>query len=230
LIQLHEELYENGQDMGSQLQAIFEEELNPVAKISQSSVPLPEGLDLDKWINGEENFQHDKDEEFETQVEENPIVTKTTNKKMYILKDKQNDKIEVKDLKEVMGKEKIIKIKLAKSKKEEMKDEKVEILKDEIMPENAVIKNEDKNKNDTNKTKTTQKAKQLGNIELTGLESEEIYKVKEYKKTTKEDLKKEEKKKEKELNLNGEKKPKKKILKKRLCIDDKIKVVSLTLK
>eukprot|EP01080_Neovahlkampfia_damariscottae_P011638 gene11638-4879_t len=56
ILQLHEEFLENGIDIGSQIKSLFSEELNPVAPGSQKKVPVPEGLDLDSWINNENEF------------------------------------------------------------------------------------------------------------------------------------------------------------------------------
>jgi len=54
-------------------------------------------------------------------------------------------------------------------------------------------------KNNDKKTKLDKKSKNLGTVDLTGIENEEIFTVKEYKKQTKEDIiKKKEKIKEKE--------------------------------
>lgn len=44
-------LFEKGEDVRADLKLIFQGELNPVAPKAQKKVPLPEGLDLDSWIN-----------------------------------------------------------------------------------------------------------------------------------------------------------------------------------
>lgn len=51
MLDLHAEMLESGMDISQQLHSLFEEELNPVAKKAQKKVPLPDGLDLDEWIN-----------------------------------------------------------------------------------------------------------------------------------------------------------------------------------
>jgi hypothetical protein len=232
LIQLHEEFFQTDKDITNELKSIFLEELNPVAKISQESVPVPEGLDLDKWINEEENFQKEKDEDFGYQNNEEETELSTNKHKILGTKDdfnlsktKYNKEIPTKNLKDLLGKETPAKIKIKK--KEKIEDEKVEIKKDEEMPENAIIKKNIEINNDK-KTKLDKKSKNLGNVDLTGIENEEIFTVKEYKKQTKEDIIKKEKIKERE-DLKIDKKLKKKIPKKRLCIDQNIKVVNLFL-
>ncbi|XP_022244281.1 AP-3 complex subunit delta-1-like [Limulus polyphemus] len=44
-------LQSKGEVIGEELQALFSGELNPVAPKAQKKVPVPEGLDLDQWIN-----------------------------------------------------------------------------------------------------------------------------------------------------------------------------------
>jgi len=105
LIQLHEEFFQTEKDISNELKAIFLEELNPVAKISQESVPIPEGLDLDKWINSEENFQKEKEEEFnfqpnEYEQEQNNKPKIMGNKDDFILsKQKYNKEVQIKKCK-----------------------------------------------------------------------------------------------------------------------------------
>merc|ERR1711899_568571 len=42
---------EKGDDISEDFQLFFADELNPVAPKAQKKVPIPEGLDLDAWIN-----------------------------------------------------------------------------------------------------------------------------------------------------------------------------------
>lgn len=41
----------NGNDISSEFASLFEDPLKPVSPLAQSKVPIPEGLDLDEWIN-----------------------------------------------------------------------------------------------------------------------------------------------------------------------------------
>lgn len=65
ILQLHEEFLESGLDIAPQISALFEEELNPVAPGSQKKVPLPEGLDLEEWINDKKEFEVEAEKEFQ---------------------------------------------------------------------------------------------------------------------------------------------------------------------
>ena len=42
---------EKGDNISEDFQLFFADELNPVAPKAQKKVPIPEGLDLDAWIN-----------------------------------------------------------------------------------------------------------------------------------------------------------------------------------
>ncbi|ESP05472.1 hypothetical protein LOTGIDRAFT_177167 [Lottia gigantea] len=44
-------LHEKGAKMGDELEQLYAGDLNPVAVKAQKKVPVPEGLDLDEWIN-----------------------------------------------------------------------------------------------------------------------------------------------------------------------------------
>eukprot|EP00002_Diphylleia_rotans_P039455 TRINITY_DN9155_c0_g1_i11.p1 TRINITY_DN9155_c0_g1~~TRINITY_DN9155_c0_g1_i11.p1 ORF type:complete len:1049 (+),score=253.74 TRINITY_DN9155_c0_g1_i11:115-3261(+) len=55
----------NGNEFASEIAYAFNEELNPVAPKAQSKVPVPEGLDLDKWINEPTAESDDEDQEKE---------------------------------------------------------------------------------------------------------------------------------------------------------------------
>merc|ERR1711871_1620115 len=51
VVSLLSSLHDSGTSVYASFASIFDEELNPVAPKSQKKVPLPEGLDLDAWIN-----------------------------------------------------------------------------------------------------------------------------------------------------------------------------------
>ncbi|XP_075527426.1 adaptor-related protein complex 3, delta 1 subunit-like garnet isoform X2 [Dermacentor variabilis] len=51
LVKQVSKMHARGERVGDELQALFAGELNPVAPKAQKKVPLPEGLDLDQWIN-----------------------------------------------------------------------------------------------------------------------------------------------------------------------------------
>lgn len=62
---------DKGESVSEELAACFAGELNPVAPKAQKKVPLPEGLDLDAWINPlpeESDTDDDNDETVGTQV------------------------------------------------------------------------------------------------------------------------------------------------------------------
>ena len=42
---------EKGENLSEELAVFFDGELNPVAPKAQKKVPVPDGLDLDAWIN-----------------------------------------------------------------------------------------------------------------------------------------------------------------------------------
>jgi len=50
LLDIHEDLLNQGIDIGPQIASLFEEELNPVARGAQSKVPIPSALNLEDWI------------------------------------------------------------------------------------------------------------------------------------------------------------------------------------
>ncbi|XP_023228760.1 AP-3 complex subunit delta-1-like, partial [Centruroides sculpturatus] len=54
-------LQSKGEKIGDEIKALFVGELNPVAQKAQKKVPLPEGLNLDEWIN--EPFSDSSSEE-----------------------------------------------------------------------------------------------------------------------------------------------------------------------
>jgi AP-3 complex subunit delta-1 len=51
VIQIVKPLLASNPEAALEIAALFEGELNPVAPKAQGKVPIPEGLDLDKWIN-----------------------------------------------------------------------------------------------------------------------------------------------------------------------------------
>ncbi|CAG7729876.1 unnamed protein product [Allacma fusca] len=53
----------NSESFGSELVHFFAGDLNPVAPKAQKKVPLPEGLDLDKWINDPPSESEEEDDE-----------------------------------------------------------------------------------------------------------------------------------------------------------------------
>lgn len=55
-----------GEKVGEELRALFAGELNPVAPKAQKKVPLPEGLDLDQWINDPPSESSSEEEEENT--------------------------------------------------------------------------------------------------------------------------------------------------------------------
>eukprot|EP01114_Cavostelium_apophysatum_P002110 TRINITY_DN1183_c0_g1_i5.p1 TRINITY_DN1183_c0_g1~~TRINITY_DN1183_c0_g1_i5.p1 ORF type:complete len:1154 (-),score=375.58 TRINITY_DN1183_c0_g1_i5:267-3728(-) len=62
VLNLYNELQSAGTDVGADLVTLFDEPLNPVAPKAQRKVPVPEGLDLDQWINEQpEEYEHEED-------------------------------------------------------------------------------------------------------------------------------------------------------------------------
>ncbi|CAI2347003.1 unnamed protein product [Caenorhabditis sp. 36 PRJEB53466] len=53
IIRIVEQLHQQRQKMGEELQKLYDGELNPVATKAQRKVPVPDGLDLDTWIGDE---------------------------------------------------------------------------------------------------------------------------------------------------------------------------------
>ncbi|KAF0299784.1 AP-3 complex subunit delta-1 [Amphibalanus amphitrite] len=51
LMKTIQKLQSRGERLGAELQQLFSGELNPVAPKAQKKVPVPEGLNLDEWIN-----------------------------------------------------------------------------------------------------------------------------------------------------------------------------------
>ncbi|KAL9649456.1 hypothetical protein ABK040_000695 [Willaertia magna] len=50
LIEIHESLEDENENIGPEIESIFIDELKPVVIGSQEQVPIPDGLDLDRWI------------------------------------------------------------------------------------------------------------------------------------------------------------------------------------
>lgn len=66
VLNLFEEYRANGMQFGQQISSLFADPLNPVAPKAQKKVPIPEGLDLDSWINEpEEEEEYDFDKGFD---------------------------------------------------------------------------------------------------------------------------------------------------------------------
>lgn len=68
---------DNHQRIDLELAALFDGELNPVAAKAQRKVPVPEGLDLDAWIN--EPSASDLEDEGESTQSENQMFDKNEN-------------------------------------------------------------------------------------------------------------------------------------------------------
>jgi len=227
VLQLHEELLDSGIDIGHELAALFEEDLNPVAKGANRKVPIPEGLDLDNWINepfgpdeddresqgsftGDEQFYQDT---YHGQM--GPLYNEEQSK--FIIREKKRNKndpnIPIHDVNELLGTQKKKKGKKKKRVKKEKKEpriqEPVEILTVEEVPEGAKLDDDVKDDVDS-LTKT------LGSINLTDIHETEIASlptIKAYTQKTAEDIRRSEielrKQKEAEKKKKVEKKKKK---------------------
>uniref|UniRef100_A0A914C768 AP-3 complex subunit delta n=3 Tax=Acrobeloides nanus TaxID=290746 RepID=A0A914C768_9BILA len=71
LVKFVEQRHTTHEKMGEAFALLFEGELNPVAAKAQKRVPVPEGLDLDIWIN-ELEPESEEEQESESEVEEEP--------------------------------------------------------------------------------------------------------------------------------------------------------------
>jgi len=95
ILQLHEEFLESGVDIGSQISSLFDEELNPVAPGSQKKVPIPEGLDLEEWINDKKEFEIEVETNLEEEEHNNNLIgnkvqdNKSADRKQFYLKSKK---------------------------------------------------------------------------------------------------------------------------------------------
>ncbi|XP_057298672.1 AP-3 complex subunit delta-1-like isoform X2 [Hydractinia symbiolongicarpus] len=74
LIKLVMKMKKEGVRCAQDVSALFAEELLPVAPTAQKKVPVPEGLDLDKWINEPPSESEESDEE-----DEKPFFTDEKN-------------------------------------------------------------------------------------------------------------------------------------------------------
>ena len=54
-----------GENLDLELAGLFDGELNPVAAKAQRKVPVPEGLDLDEWINSPPASDDEAEPEFD---------------------------------------------------------------------------------------------------------------------------------------------------------------------
>ncbi|OXA50499.1 AP-3 complex subunit delta-1 isoform X2 [Folsomia candida] len=64
-------------EVAGELAAAFSSELNPVASKAQKKVPVPEGLDLDKWINDPPSESEEEEEE-DDHVHSTEVFVKTS--------------------------------------------------------------------------------------------------------------------------------------------------------
>ncbi|XP_048758475.2 AP-3 complex subunit delta-1-like isoform X2 [Ostrea edulis] len=67
LVKYVQKLIEKGAKVGEEVSSLFAGDLNPVAPKAQRKVPVPDGLDLDKWIN-EPLSESSEDEEPTTSI------------------------------------------------------------------------------------------------------------------------------------------------------------------
>ncbi|KAJ8271099.1 hypothetical protein GJAV_G00122740 [Gymnothorax javanicus] len=78
LVKYIQKLQQKGAEFGEELAALFAGELNPVAPKAQKKVPVPEGLDLDTWINDPPSESESEDEKPRAVfAEEEPRHTRT---------------------------------------------------------------------------------------------------------------------------------------------------------
>jgi AP-3 complex subunit delta len=220
LLQIHEEFLENGIDIGAQIKSLFSEELNPVAPGSQKKVQLPEGLDLDAWINNPSEFDdsdvEEEHEEKSSKQTKQEISTYSEAAKVFKLGSKKktskmdpsipthdiNELISVPKKKVKKG-EKKVKGEKKKKPKQEFVEEKVEISQGFDKPEGYVEPVKEKSKNYKD---------QLASIDLTIPSEVVLPTAKEYKKVTSEEIlaqekqKKELKKEAKETTTKKKKK------------------------
>uniref|UniRef100_A0A915E3E6 AP-3 complex subunit delta n=1 Tax=Ditylenchus dipsaci TaxID=166011 RepID=A0A915E3E6_9BILA len=66
--------------MGEEIARLFEGELNPVAAKAQKRVPVPEGLDLDAWINEPEPESDESESEESADEQPSPSLFPTVNR------------------------------------------------------------------------------------------------------------------------------------------------------
>ncbi|CCD73656.1 AP-3 complex subunit delta [Caenorhabditis elegans] len=70
IIRIVEKLHQDRQKMGSEVQKLYDGELNPVATKAQRKVPVPDGLDLDAWIGEEWAAASEDESDDESDIEE----------------------------------------------------------------------------------------------------------------------------------------------------------------
>lgn len=68
LVKQVSKMHARGERVSDELLALFTGELNPVAPKAQKKVPLPEGLDLDQWINDPPSESSSEEEENTTEI------------------------------------------------------------------------------------------------------------------------------------------------------------------
>uniref|UniRef100_A0A224YTA0 AP-3 complex subunit delta-1 n=1 Tax=Rhipicephalus zambeziensis TaxID=60191 RepID=A0A224YTA0_9ACAR len=68
LVKQVNKMHARGERVSDELLALFTGELNPVAPKAQKKVPLPEGLDLDQWINDPPSESSSEEEENTTEI------------------------------------------------------------------------------------------------------------------------------------------------------------------
>ncbi|KAH6941761.1 hypothetical protein HPB50_023567 [Hyalomma asiaticum] len=68
LVKQVSKMHARGERVSEELQTLFAGELNPVAPKAQKKVPLPEGLDLDQWINDPPSASSSDEEENTTEI------------------------------------------------------------------------------------------------------------------------------------------------------------------
>jgi AP-3 complex subunit delta len=200
LLQIHEEFLENGIDIGAQIKSLFSEELNPVAPGSQKKVQLPEGLDLDVWINNSSEFDdsdvEEEHEEKSSKQSKQEISTYSEAAKVFKLgakkkTSKMDPTIPTHDINEIISVskkkvkkgekgEKKVKGEKKKKPKQEFVDEKVEISQGFDKPEGYVEPIQEK--------KSKNYKDQLASIDLTIPSEVVLPTTKEYKKITSEEI------------------------------------------
>lgn len=78
----------DGESLKQDLPVFFSGELNPVASKAQKKVPIPEGLDLDAWINEPLESQSESSED-ET-INDNEVFVKSSGKEFHSPKQKHS--------------------------------------------------------------------------------------------------------------------------------------------
>lgn len=65
---IHKNLLKDDASLGTEMAALFSGELNPVAPKAQKKVQIPEGLDLDAWINEPLSSESEEEDEKVSQL------------------------------------------------------------------------------------------------------------------------------------------------------------------